>query len=414
MSHTLKKHIQNLLDRAAKIAEAAQSANREMSAKESADFDDLMSKAQRLGDTLAAVGELDGTEDTELKSVRDRLDELEGQLNTPIFDRNHAEAPTEFKSDKLHYQTVAGKQRFSAKLDAADLGAMIQAAHSGNFTDGQKNQVISVDAQGGYLLASNFQANVIDLARARSVMAAAGAVNYVIQSNDVGTAFVRVTGQPLLSWVREMQPIPEGQFSFGAIAAAPKKLACLIKLSVETLQSTNAAALIGDQIAKAFAAEMDRALLMGTGAGAEPQGLMNLAGVGAITSVGDVNYDDFLNAMRTVRNAQYEPNGMIYSPGTAYELGILKGVENGQYLAPPADFANTPKHTTTKITDALALVGQFNMCGWVTGGPLGGMRLEFGVAGDSFKEDAVYLRAIMPMDTVILDPAAFCKLTGMS
>lgn len=353
------------------------------------------------------------------EKLKARTDELESRLNAPIptggLDTKSCEGKREKWETTDGHECVAlyGKSRLATGAEPYAVGKVLQSIITGRKSEFTKAQVVGSDASGGYLLSDNLQAGFIDLARDASVLSSAGVGTITLPGGESQGKLLKISGSdPVGGWTAELQNIPEDDISLALHAYRLRKYGVLIELSREFVDTPNGPAMIEQVVRAALAGEMDRVALLGSGAGEEPSGISNTAGIGSITGVGDINYDDFLNAIKTVRNANYDPTGAIYSPGTEYELAVLKSAVELQYLQPPVAFNSMPKYITKKCTDALAFVGQWNMAAWVLGG--GGIRVEIGTAASSFKRDSVYLRAIMPMDFVVFDAGAFCKLSGLS
>lgn len=352
-----------------------------------------------------------------VKAIKARTDEMEQRLNTPTSTGGGGgwsgeKAEVWEDSEGRECKMLRGKARMQQGGEPFLVGKIVQSMLDGKQTALTKTQEVVNDSRGGFNSPPAMSGSVIDLARARSVLASAGVGTLTLEGGSLAGRMLRRTGtDPLVSWTAERQEIPEGEVTFGILNYRLRKCAALIELTHEFTTTPNGPQMIEDAIGKALAAEMDRIALLGSGAGEEPIGISNWPGIGGITSVGDVNYDDFLNAVKTVRNANHEPGAAVFSPGTEYELSILKAVADGQYLNPPAAYTNLPKHVTTKCTDALAFVGDFTQSAWVVGA--GGIRFEMGHDGN-FKKDCIFLRVIMPLDFVVFNPAAFCKLSGLS
>ncbi len=355
---------------------------------------------------------------TKLDKTADRVDELEAKLNTPTTtaQKAHTTGMRWKMEDGREITCLAKGDRLTAPSTDPVLGRLIKSIITGKDDPDldTKAHVTGQDSTGGYLLTTPASRGAIDLARAKSVVTAAGAQTVVLPDGYNQGRMAKLLTDPDVQFTPEGGTIPESEMTFGIQSIRLRKITCLVSASRELIEyGDNAAQLIQQTLQNALGAEMDRVALLGDGAGEEPTGLANMDGIGSITGVGDVNYDDILNAVKTVRNAFHEPTGAIWSPGTDYELAILKDSNDGQYLNPPRGYDALPKYTTTKATDALAFVGDFSKLFYAVSPT--GVRLDTSFHGDGvFNKDMVQFRVILPMDVFATHEAAFCQLSGLS
>jgi HK97 family phage major capsid protein len=294
------------------------------------------------------------------------------------------------------------------------VGRVVHAILTGEHDEETRASIIGKDAQGGFNLTSAVIGEVVDLARDASQLANAGMRTVMVPGRAMEGRVLRQSGSdPTVSFVPEGALIPEGDVTFDTVNYRMRSAAALVKMSHQATRTENGIAMVQNAIVKAISSRLDEVALLGTGAAEEPLGISNAPGINTITSVADVNYDDILNAIKKVRESNFEPTAGIWSPATDYELSILKAVADGQYLIPPAAYSALSKYVTNVSTDALAFVGDFSQAFWVMSQGEG-MRIEVGQSEDSFKRDMIYLRVIVPLDVVIIRPQAICKLSGLS
>lgn len=369
------------------------------------------------GNLKNRVDTLEKAQTDQITTLKNRFDEFEAQLNEPVIGGDVSTKAASWEDEAGRVFKVATKrQRLCEdhKGPRYPFGEMVKGAIGGNPSEYAKTQMVSIDSQGGYTLPRILSDYVIDMARDASVLAAAGCVSFSIPEGIKAADYIQQTSDPVVSWVPERGDFTESDATWGLLTVKPKKCGVLIEITREMLESFNFVSMLEGAARKAIAAEIDRVLLLGSGAGVEPIGLSNVAGIETIESVGSPTYDDVLNAVKLVRNGNFAPNGAIWSPTTDYSLSILRGVEDGQYLAPPAAYTQLQKFITAKAGNTLAFVGQWNQLGWVFGGQGGNVRVELGTINDSFKRDCIYMRLVISVDTICLNPAAFCMLSGIS
>ncbi|MCH9026081.1 MAG: phage major capsid protein [Proteobacteria bacterium] len=151
---------------------------------------------------------------------------------------------------------------------------------------GQRN--LTVGADGGDLVATNLlSGSFIDLLRNASVVQAAGAL--VLHGLVGNVSIPRQTGDENVFWLAENAAPTESSATFDQVPLTPKTLAAYSEISRKLLlQGTPAIeGLVMKSLADTIAIEVDRVAIDGSGAGEEPTGILNQAGVGVVA--GDVN-----------------------------------------------------------------------------------------------------------------------------
>jgi len=231
--------------------------------------------------------------------------------------------------------------------------------------------------------------------------------------------------------VGEAGTITPSDPSFGAVVLSANKLACLIRASRELLRDApNGAAVIEKAVAGAMAAEIDRAILECSGAGAEPSGLAVTSGVSAVEmdtdgavptngSSGTAGAPKLLECYTTIQGDNHQPNAMVSSPRT---FGTFAGLVDSTYqpLNLPAPIAALPWLVTTNVSDEAeqgssgAVCSTLYMGDW-TRGMLGvRQQIEVYITRDVYlANDEVALLVTWRGDFQPEDPAAFCRLVGI-
>lgn len=306
------------------------------------------------------------------------------------------------------------------------MGKLLRGYISGDW-DGatleQKAMGSSPLSSGGMLIPTPLAAEVIDLARNQSRVMSAGAIT--VPMTTATLKYARLTGDVPANWTLEAANIALGAAAFDSVTFTAHKLAALVAIDNELLEdAANADATIQNSIAKAIALALDLGGLYGTGTAPQPQGLHTL--VTGIAAGGTPTYDMMLNAIAAVRDGNFEPNAVICSPRTAKELSLLK-TTYGEYLMPPADYANLQKFSTNQVPNNLgtgtnesqAFIGQWNQLAL-------GLRSTIQVevsreAGyfdgsaqqSAFSKDQTVIRAILRADWQPLHLGAFSEITGI-
>ncbi|WP_081558320.1 phage major capsid protein [Rhodococcus sp. BH4] len=193
------------------------------------------------------------------------------------------------------------------------------------------------NSAGGFLVPTPLADHVIDLARNKIQVLAAGATTVPMTSQTL--RIPRLTGEGSPTWRNELATISAADMTFDSVTLTARSLDRLILVSNELFQDSDPSA--GDVIAHSFAAQialaLDLAALRGSGVAPIPLGILGTSGV-TVTSHGAngtaMSYDFLLDAMATVRGNNFEPNAAIVAPRTLQSLSKAKDTQ-GRYLDPP-------------------------------------------------------------------------------
>lgn len=306
------------------------------------------------------------------------------------------------------------------------IGLVVRGMVTGDYggvTPEMRAQLGGVDSLGGFLLSDPTSARVIDLARNRAVVFAAGAMTVPIEGERLSMA--RLAAEPAGTWRHENAPMVFGDLEYERITFRPRTLLIGVKSSAELWQDVEGfGEVVERSLAQAVALELDRVALLGLGAAAEPLGLLNDGDIGVQPNVGTpTDYDDISVGIQGVRNANGEPNALIWSPRTAGSYARLKDTTN-QPLRQPDDVAALTKHATKQLPDNLgagtnesvAVVGDFTKL-------LVGIRLGFTLevsrdaaegTGSAFRDYQVWIRAALRADIALEQPTHFSKLPAIT
>lgn len=147
----------------------------------------------------------------------------------------------------------------------------------------QRDLTVGTPTAGGNLVATDLLAgSFIDLLRNRMVLAGLGAT--VLDGLTGNVAIPSQTSGASTYWVAENVDVTESQLAVGQVTMTPKTVGMFTDFSRKTLLQTTPAieALVRADLANGIAAEIDRVGLAGSGSGAEPRGVINTAGIGAV------------------------------------------------------------------------------------------------------------------------------------
>lgn len=300
--------------------------------------------------------------------------------------------------------------------------AGIDSSPNGGFfvpTDVQhRDLTVGVPTGGGNLVATDLRASsFIELLRARSVLGQLGAT--MLPGLVGAVAIPRQTGAATAYWLaNEATAATESQQTIGQLALAPKNIAAYTELSRQLLmQATPAAdALVMDDLAKVLALGIDLAGLEGSGAGGQPTGIANTAGIGSVTgtTLGLAGIIEFQTDV-AAGNALTTNSKYLTTPSVA---GLLKTRQRfastdtplwqGNVLDGEVDgFGAT---TTTQLTAASMIFGDFSQ---VVIGEWGFLELALNPYAN-FQAAISGIRAIQTVDVGIRQAAAFSRAVSIT
>jgi HK97 family phage major capsid protein len=286
---------------------------------------------------------------------------------------------------------------------------------------------ISPDSAGGYTVPTPLAGELIDRARNQSRVFQAGARTIPMESSTLKIA--RVLTDPAAGWKAENAAASATDMTFDAVTLTARSLVAVAKLSIELFEdSPTVNEAVDTAMSQALALELDRAALRGSGTSPEPRGIRNTSGVG-IQSMGTngaplTNFDPFSTAVQTIREANGEPNAVIFAPRTSGALDRLKDTTN-QPLQPPTSYQEMQKLPTSQIPTNLtqgtsnvaseAYLGQFNelLVGVRTNLRIEASRVST-VGGESaFDRLQIHVRAYLRADVALAQPGHFVVITGI-
>jgi len=183
------------------------------------------------------------------------------------------------------------------------------------------------------VLASSF----IDLLRAKMKVRDMGAT--VLGGLNGNISIPRQSAGANAFWVAEgAQPTPNDQ-TFDSVNLSPKGVAALTQTTMQNLiqSSLDMEAFIRRDLATALALAIDLAAISGTGAGNQPTGILNTAGIGSVAmgvnGAALTNVDAFVDLETLVADSNADGGSMSYLTN-ARVIGALKKLKTstGEYL----------------------------------------------------------------------------------
>lgn len=268
---------------------------------------------------------------------------------------------------------------------------------------------------GGFMVPEQLFGGLIDLARAKSVLAAAGMRTLLMSSDSLLIPTVESDVTPALRG--ENDPIAESNPTFGAIRMVAKNAGVITKVSRELAE--DAPELLAEQLGmllvKAMVTTMDQWGLNGAG-GTQPEGLYLASGIGTTGTIGSVDWTDIAAAATAIRKLNHEPNAVILSPERYDELFNTEtgdGVNAARgWLDVPPSLRNLQFLQTTNNPDTKAMVGDFTR--YAMGLRSSPLVEATTTGGDAFGNHQVHVKITCRFDFAPLDATAFHALTGLT
>jgi HK97 family phage major capsid protein len=235
----------------------------------------------------------------------------------------------------------------------------------------------------------------------------------------------RVSGDPTAYWRAESAAVTESNVTFEKLTLTSKVCAVLVQSSIEFLEdAVDGGEVIQNAIGQALGLELDRTAIHGSGSGAEPEGILNVSGIGS-NSMGPngaaiADYADILSAIADCKEANFEPNALLYAPRTEARLAqMLDG--NSNPVGVHTNVTSLDHYVTNQISTAMTqgtendasavVVGQWDQC---LIGIRNSLMLEIFRGGDNnVSTMEVSIRAYLRADIQLRHPAAFSSVIGI-
>ena len=331
----IKRQLQMTRAKARKLIATAEAEDRDFTADEATEFDQLEREMRRLG------------EEREAARARGDFDLVGRPLGRPA--NLDPAATVAFGQPLPEGRSFAELWGVRPKPGAfgAWLAATVRRDHQA-LAELRDGDFYSTQAGDGFLPRAAL-AELMDAALAASVVRSAGArVIPLEEGQNVGAV---VQDHPTVGWRAEGQPFPESKPTVVPVTFAPKTAAVLSKVSVELAQdSPEAQQLVVRTVAQALAAELDRVALLGSGIGEEPRGLLNVDGVPTGPTAGPfADWGDLLQQVSRLASSNHPPGRPVMHPGLWAALNAVQDLE-GRYKQPPQYLnAHLPAWQTTRL-----------------------------------------------------------------
>lgn len=245
---------------------------------------------------------------------------------------------------RAHYQATrrqSGIANSAEQFDLADFLRGVAGMKAPNSVQAALSE--GTDSAGGYSVPSVVMPEILDALVPASALLQAGAGIVPLDMGGKSFTQAAISTIPTAAWRSENGAVAESDPVFRAVVATPRSLAFLFKVSRELLaDAAGIDAALRRAIGQAFAKELDRAGLRGTGTPPEPRGLLNVSGIQSVTngaagaSLGTTAYANFVSALQAILAADAPPpTAAIMAPRSLTTLAGLLDTTNQPRRAPP-------------------------------------------------------------------------------
>lgn len=228
---------------------------------------------------------------------------------------------------------------------------------------------VGTDTAGGYAVPNVVMPKILDALVDQSALLTAGAGILPLD----GAKSITVAGidtLPVPAWRQELGAVAESEPTFRALTGKPRSLACIVRISRELLaDADDVSRALTLAISQAFALELDRVGLVGSGTDPEPLGLYGRDTIKKIKQAGATfGYADLLAAYQTqLEGKAPAPTAAIMAPRTLVGLAGLTDT-TGQPLSAPPLLSGVRQMATNGVpvdlgtgkASSLAFVGNFS------------------------------------------------------
>lgn len=277
------------------------------------------------------------------------------------------------------------------------------------------------DTAGGYLVQTSLDgAQYIDRLRAALAVRRLGAR---VLSGLVGNLDLpRLIDSAATGWVNENQALTLSNPNFGKVSMGPRHCGGLTELSRQVLQQTSMDVenLVRSDLAQMLAAAVDKAAIIGSGAGAEPLGILNTPGIGSVpigANGGPLSADTARDLIGLVDAADAGAGSLSFLTNTKVKAQALKLKDGeGRYLGLSTVFGESPVAFTNNVPSNLTKGTAAGTCSPLLYGNWSDLILgywsELDILVNPFESTAyakgnVQIRAMLTMDIAVRHAVSF-------
>lgn len=245
---------------------------------------------------------------------------------------------------------------FSNSDDQVSLSDFIRGVANMRTSEGVRNALSEgTNTAGGYTVPTVLMPGILNALVPASAVLAAGANVAVLDTSASSFSIAAVDTIPTPAWRQEHGQVAESEPAFRSVKVTPRSLAFRFKISRELLADSLGGldTALNTAIAQAFAKEIDRASLMGSGAEPEILGLRNIPSINKLSMGANggpiTEWRPFVRARRLITEANAPaPSVAILSPREDETMSLLVDT-TGQPLRRPEALSDWKFLTTSQI-----------------------------------------------------------------
>jgi HK97 family phage major capsid protein len=264
---------------------------------------------------------------------------------------------------RAHY---SADRQANSSFDLADFIRGVAGMRTSQ--DVQAALSVGTDTAGGYAVPSILMPGIMDaLVPASSLLqAGAGIVPLTEGAKTYTTAAVNAI--PTAAWRSEAGTVAASDPTFRSVVATPRSLSFYFKVSRELLaDAPNLRPALERAIAQAFAKELDRAGLRGTGTAPEPRGILNTSSIQSVANGANgaaqagLRWSNLMSAYQAIIAADAPaPTAAIMAPRSFIGFGNLADSTNQPLMRP--DTLKSMRFLSTSQIPVNLTVGTSNDC----------------------------------------------------
>ena len=205
----------------------------------------------------------------------------------------------------------------------------------------RRDLTVGTAADGGHTVATNLlSGSFIDMLRNRLMVMQMGA--QMLTGLQGNIAIPRQTGGATAYWVAESGAPTESQQVFDQVTMSPKTLGAFTDVSRKLLlqSSIGIESFVQNDLARTVATEIDRVGINGSGVGNEPEGILNVTGIGDVaggTNGAAPTWAHIIELWSDIANANADFGSLGYLSNSKVVGALMdteKAASTGQFVCP--------------------------------------------------------------------------------
>lgn len=367
------------------------------------------------------------------KAFRESLEEKLARIESRIKFLEDLNSPRSVSLPGVELE----KEKFSfvRAINAIRTGDWSNAGFEKEVFDNTRQKAMSTGtgSAGGYIVPTQYVAELIEMLYAESVVVSLGAT---VMDDLIGSPveIPKQVGGATASWVGENSDITSSDLTFGQLVLTPKSVAALVKLSNRLLSLSNPSieAIVRRDMAQALALAIDLAALRGSGTSNQPKGIANTTGINTVSigpNGGTFTFDtaqdmitelEIDNALRG--KLAFVTHPLVIKKLKKYKVPQYSGDTGGMPIVLPMtdqnlrDLLGYDFKTTTQLPTNLTK-GSSSDCTEVYFGNWqeliiavwGGLEIQASTETyDAFQKNQTWIRAIQDVDIGVRHAESFC------